>query len=335
LIVRVVVLVAGRHLSLAERGAISAMRARGDSCREIGVALGRSHTTISRELGRVDVRVRGVYAAYLGQVDADARRARPKVFKLGCDSRLRREVIKGLDEDWSAEQITGRLVRVFPDDPEMRVSHTTIYRSIYVLGRSGLVAELDKPLRSGRWLPKARSKVEHSRIKDGVPIGQRPAEADDRAVPGHWEGDLIKGKLNRSAMITLVERRSRFVLLGGLPHGFKADPMLESLTEAVAGLPEALKRSLTWDRGTEMSIHKKFTIATDLAVYLADPHSPWQRPTNENTNGLVRQYFPKGTDLAIVPAQRITEVVDKLNNRPRKVLNFATPAEVFYELVQP
>lgn len=321
-------------MSLAERGSIDAMRARGFSCREIGAALRRSHTTISRELRRVDAMAEGRYQAWAGQLDADALRVRPKAFKLMSAHRSRVVVAAGLKRGWSPQQVAGRLRRDHPDDPEMWVSHTTIYRSIYLLGRQRLLAELDVELRSGRVVRKPRrGGGAHSRIKDPTPISARPHEAADRSVPGHWEGDLIKGKANASALATMVERRSRFTLLTPLPEGFKAAQLAPALAATLAELPAALKRSLTWDRGTEMAEHKAFTVASDLKVYFADPHSPWQRPTNENTNGLIRQYLPKGTDLASVPAQRITEIAAELNARPRKVLDYATPAEVFTDIV--
>jgi IS30 family transposase len=286
-------------------------------------------------LRRADATTRGRYQAWAGQLDANVRRERAKPFKLMSGSaRLRAEVAGGLRKKWSPEQVAGRLRREFPDEPEMWVSHTTIYRSIYVLGRRRLLAELDVELRSGRVTPRRRGGGgAYSRIKDATPISERPEEAADRSVPGHWEGDLIKGKANGSALATLVERRSRYTMLTPLPDGFKADQLAPALAATVAKLPAVLKQTLTWDRGTEMAKHAAFTVASDVKVYFADPHSPWQRPTNENTNGLIRQYLPKGTDLAAVPAERIAEIAAELNDRPRKVLDFATPAEVFIDIL--
>jgi IS30 family transposase len=272
---------------------------------------------------------------FSAQLDADVRRRRPKPFRLLADTaagaRLRYEVARGLRKNWSPQQVSGRLKRNFPGRPELHMSHTAIYRSIYMLGRQRLLAEIDHPLRRGGQGPRRRG-VPYSRIKDAVSIHDRPAEADAR-LPGHWEGDLIKGKNNASAIATLVERATRFTLLVPLPHGWKSAVVADALAEAVTQLPAHLWASLTWDRGLEMAAHARFTVATGVQVYFADPHSPWQRPTNENTNGLLRQYLPKGSDLNAVTPERLTEIQHLINGRPRKILDFATPAEALDELI--
>jgi transposase, IS30 family len=326
----------GKHLTVQQRTVIAGLvSARGPSGRRLGVReiarqVGVSHTTVSRELRRDGV-CRDTYVVFSAQLDADVKRHRPKTFRLVENAELRREVVKGLRRQWSPQQISGRLGRDFPDRPEMHMSPTAIYHSIYVLGRQRLLAEIDHPLRRGGQGPRPRG-VAYSRIKDAVSIHERPAEADAR-VPGHWEGDLIKGKNNASAIATLVERATRFTLLVPLPHGWKSQVVADALAEAVTQLPAHLWASLTWDRGLEMAAHARFTVATGVKVYFADPHSPWQRPTNENTNGLLRQYLPKGSDLNAVSPQRLTEIQHLINGRPRKVLQFATPAEALDELI--
>ena len=332
---------AGRHLSAQQRAMIGALaqsrdgRGRPLSMRVIGAQVGCAHSTVSRELRR-DGTNRATYSAWSAQLDAQVRRHRPKVFKLEVDGLLRAQVAAGLGKRWSPQQIAGRLVRRFPEGHRlagrMRVSHTTIYRSIYLVGRVGLCAELDAQLRRRGQVRRARGAA-YDRIKDAVPIDQRPAEVADRAVPGHWEGDLIKGKNNASAIATLVERTTRFTVLVPLPAGWKATVLAQALAGAVEALPRHLLASLTWDRGTEMAGHAQFTMATGVAVYFADPHSPWQRPSNENTNGLLRDYLPKGTDLGAVSPARLTEIQDELNGRPRKVIGFATPAEALNDLI--
>src|SRR4051794_10618046 len=326
----------GKHLTLEQRTIIAGLlSARGSSGRPLGVRaiarqVGVAHTTVTRELGR-DGASRRTYAVFSAQLDADVRRRRPKAFRLTQNAGLCREVAKGLRRQWSPQQISGRLRRTFPGRPEMYMSHTAIYRSIYVLGRQRLLAEIDHPLRRGGQGPRKRG-VPYSRIKDAVSIHERPPEAGAR-VPGHWEGDLIKGKNNASAIATLVERATRFTLLIPLPQGWKSQLVADALAGAVTQLPAHLWASLTWDRGLEMAAHARFTVATGVQVYFADPHSPWQRPTNENTNGLLRQYLPKGTDLNAVPAERLTEIQHLINGRPREVLEFATPAEALDELI--
>ena len=234
----------------------------------------------------------------------------------------------------SPEQIAGRLRQDFPDEPEMWVSHETIYKSLYVQGRGELRRELAQCLRTGRAKRKPRGRVEQrGQIPDMVMISDRPAEIEDRAVPGHWEGDLIMGKNNQSAMGTLVERTSRFVMLLHLPDAKTADAVRDAMTRTIQTLPEALMRSITWDQGKEMAEHVQFRLETGVVVYFCDPHSPWQRGTNENTNGLLRQYFPKGTDLSVHDAATLQHAADSLNNRPRKTLGWKTPSEKLAELL--
>ena len=371
---------AGRYLSFAEREEIAILRAGGCRVREVARRLGRSPSTISRELrrnaatrsGRLD------YRATTAQWHADRRARRPKPAKLAVNAKLRRYVQdrlagvvqrpdsvavagpevawigrrRGRRKDrrwarsWSPEQIAGRLRRDFPDDESMRVSHEAIYQSLFVQGRGALKRELTACLRTGRTLrvPRARARGRGKGfVTEEVMISQRPAEAADRAVPGHWEGDLILG-LRSSAIGTLVERSSRFTLLLHLPPmdgrdgprikngpaltGHGAEAVRDAITQAILTLPDQLRRSLTWDQGAEMAQHARLRIDAGLAVYFCDPQSPWQRGTNENTNGLLRQYFPRGTDLARHSPDDLAAVAAALNTRPRKTLGFKTPAEV-------
>jgi IS30 family transposase len=243
-------------------------------------------------------------------------------------------VTEWLEEWWSPEEIARRLRLEFPDDPMMWVSHETIYQSLFVQGRGELRRELHRCLRTGRAQRRPRSRLERrGHIPDMVMISERPAEIEDRAVPGHWEGDLIIGQNNRSAVGTLVERASRFLLLLHLPDGREADKVNDAMKNAIAGLPEELVRSITWDQGREMSSHSTFTIDTGIQVYFCDPHSPWQRGSNENTNGLVRQYMPKGTDLSAHSAEDLARIARSLNNRPRKTLGFMKPSEKLTEIL--
>jgi len=318
-----------RYLLVAEREEISLGIARGESARAIARGLGRSASTVSREIDRNGGR--DGYRAHRAQVAAWERARRPKVAKLAeaANSELRKQVQARLLDGWSPEQISARLVVEFPDRPEMRVSHETIYQSLYVQSRGALRRELTACLRTGRALrkPRRRAQARCGRVQDIVEISQRPAEAEDRAVPGHWEGDLILGAGNKSAIGTLVERTTRFVMLLHLPDSHDATAVRDTMITAIHTLPEALKRSLTWDRGTEMARHVEITLATDLAIYFADPHSPWQRGSNENTNGLLRQYFPKSTNLKVHTAQDLATVAARLNSRPRKTLDWLTPQE--------
>jgi len=326
--------VSGRYLSVAEREEIALGVAAGQSCRQIAARLGRAPSTVSREVARNGYRGRCRYRALAAQAQADFRARRPKTAKLAGNDRLRDWVAARLEERWSPEQISVMLQAEFPDEPEMRVSHETIYQSIYVQGRGALRRELAACLRTGRALRKPRRKEgeRRGRIKDMVSISERPAEAYDRAVPGHWEGDLIIGS-RHSAIGTLVERSTRFVLLLHLPHGHDPASVAAAMTEAMAGLPTALRRSLTWDQGREMAYHQKITLATDLEIYFCDPHAPWQRGSNENTNGLLRQYFPKGTDLRTHDRQHLEAVAAQLNARPRKTLGWKTPAQALDEVL--
>jgi IS30 family transposase len=372
-----------RYLSFVEREEIALLRARGRGVREIARQLGRSPSTISRELRRnAATRSGGLeYRAITAQWHADRRAQRPKPARLAVNAELRRYVqdrlsgavqrpddvaVDGPDvrwigrrhgrrkdrrwaKSWSPEQIAGRLRLDFPDDPSMRISHEAIYQSLYVQGRGALRRELTACLRTGRALRVPRARVrgrgKHF-VTDEILISERPAEAEDRAVPGHWEGDLILG-LGSSAIGTLVERTTRFTMLLHLPPmpghdgprvkngpafaGHGAEAVRDAITSTITTLPEQLRRSLTWDQGTEMAQHAQLRIEAGLPVYFCDPHSPWQRGSNENTNGLLRQYFPKGTDLARHSADELAAVAATLNSRPRKTLGWRTPAEVLDE----
>jgi IS30 family transposase len=323
----------GRYLSLAEREEIAVGLARGDGVRAIARSLNRPASTISREVAR-NRSGRG-YRASAAQSRADERARRPKVAKLAGNARLRHYVETGLQQRWSPQQIVRRLHQQFPDEPEMRVSPETIYQSLYVQGRGGLRRELTSCLRTGRAIRKPRrpARQRGGRHADMVMISERPAEVADRAVPGHWEGDLILGKDNRSAIGTLVERTTRYALLLHLPNGHTAADVQKAMLVAIAKLPAHLWRSLTWDQGVEMATHRQITLAADLPIYFCDPASPWQRGTNENTNGLLRQYFPKGTDLSIYTAEDLDRVAIELNGRPRMTLDWRTPAEALNELL--
>jgi IS30 family transposase len=330
----------GGRLTLAEREEIACLRAAGAGVRAIARELGRDPSTVSRELAR-NRGPRGPYRASTAQQRADAGaraggRARPA--RLAVNLRLRREVQTRLEQRHSPEQIARRLRADFPDDPEMWVSHETIYQSLYVQGRGGLKRELATCLRTGRALRKPRRQAQarqarSDRIKDMVMIADRPPEVADRAVPGHWEGDLIIGKDHASAIGTLVERTTRFVLLLHLPEDHSAETVAEAMVTAMADLPQFLRRTLTWDQGIEMRTHAQISAATGLEIYFCDPGSPWQRGTNENTNGLLRQYFPKGTDLSFHGPGLLENVAAELNNRPRKTLNWSTPAEALDKLL--
>ncbi len=324
----------GRYLLVREREEIAAGLAAGESLRAIAARLGRPASTVSREVRRNSRGARH-YRALAAQGQAQWRAARPKTAKLAGNDELRGWVQGKLEENWSPEQISAMLPAEFPDRPEMRVSHETIYQSIYVQGRGALRRELAASLRTGRALRKPRRKTgeRRGRIPGMVMISERPAEAADRAVPGHWEGDLIIGAGNKSAIGTLVERSTRFVLLLHLPQGYEAPQVAAAMTGAMAGLPAALRRSVTWDQGGEMAAHAQFTVATGLPVYFCDPHSPWQRGSNENTNGLLRQYFPKGTNLAVHSREHLAAVADQLNSRPRKTLGWKTPAQALDEFL--
>jgi IS30 family transposase len=325
--------VRGMGLCVDEREAISRGVAEGLSGRVIAKQLGRCPSVVSREIARNGGRE--VYRAYAAQDRAGVLVARPKVFKLEANTRLHAVVAEGLVADWSPQQISARLVEDHPDDLELRVSHETIYQALYLQARGELRTELRLALRKGSTIrvPRGSTRPKQARIAGMVNISERPAEAEDRAVPGHWEGDLIIGKAGRSQVVTLVERTTRFVILARVPHDRTAERVALILARAMSTLPEALQRSLTWDQGVELAAHAKFTIATDIPVYFCDPHSPWQRGSNENTNGLLRQYLPKGTDLSPYYQLDLNEIADKLNGRPRKTLGWKTPAERLEELL--
>jgi transposase, IS30 family len=334
--------VSARYLSLEERLQIADLRLAGASMRAIATQLGRAPSTISRELRR-DEPVpapaagrarRARYAPYAAHKRAALRARRPKPFKLD-DARLASAVQAKLCLKWSPAQISAHLAGEHGDEAAMQVSHETIYQALFVQGRGQLRTELHRHLRTGRaWRrPHGFSSPTTAKISGMVSISERPAEAADRAVPGHWEGDLILGQHCRSAIGTLVERQTRFCLLVHLPDGHGAETVRDRLVATITTLPEQLRRSLTWDQGTELAQHQAITLATDMAIYFCDPHSPWQRGSNENTNGLLRQYFPKGTDLSVHSAVHLDAVAAELNGRPRQTLGFITPAEAMQRLL--
>jgi len=316
-------------LSLVEREEISRALARGDSYRHIGRQLDRAASTISREVQRNGGR--GVYRAARAEQATWDRAKRPKPCKLAMQPRLRGIVADKLKLAWSPEQIAGWLKRRYPQDKSLQVSHETIYRSLFVQGRGLLKRELLKHLRSGRKVRHGRPASGRSSIVDPVTISERPAEVKDRAVPGHWEGDLIVGS-KHSYIATLVERQTRYVMLIKLENK-KTETVLTALATQIQQLPVELRKSLTWDRGAELADHKNFTVSTDVQVYFCDPYSPWQRGSNENTNGLLRQYFPKGTNLSVHSQVELDRVARQLNERPRKTLDFESPAERFEQCV--
>lgn len=324
----------GRYLSLEDRETISELVQAGKSQTEIAEALGRSRSTVSRELKR-GTNKRGYYIASTAHRAAGVRAKRPKSSKLSTSERLRVFVQTRLGKNHSPEQISRALVREFPNDSEMRVSHETIYLSLYIQTRGGLKRELTQHLRTGRALRQGHRKPgeRRGRIPGMISISERPAEADDRAVPGHWEGDLIMGAGNKSAIGTLVERSTRFVMLLHLPDGHSADHVNAAMAAKIQELPDFLARSITWDQGAEMKRHAQFTVDTGVQIYFCDPRSPWQRGSNENTNGLLRQYFPKGTDLSVHTAEHLDFVAAELNERPRKTLDWHTPAERLDEVL--
>ena len=318
----------GRCLTFAEREEIAVGRAAGESMRAIARRLGAARRPSAASWRATPVGRAG-YRATRAHALAYERASRPKPAKLHTNLKLRRQVEEDLRRRYSPEQIVGRLRRRFPDDPEMRVSAETIYQSLYVQARGALRRDLTKCLRTGRALrrPRRRPGQRRNQIPDMINIAERPAEADDRAVPGHWEGDLILGKNNLSAIGTLVERTTGYTMLVHLPDGYKAEQVRDALTEKIKTIPEILRASLTWDQGIEMHQWKEVSVAADIDIYFCDPHSPWQRGTSENTNGLLRQYFPKGTDLTVHSAIDLDWVATELNDRPRKRLGFAKPIE--------
>ncbi|MGQ4601640.1 IS30 family transposase [Nocardia sp. R6R-6] len=323
-----------RYLSLEDRLAIADGLAVKMTLTAIAAGIGKDKSTVSREVRAH--RVAGRYLPYRAHRAAAAARARPKQSKLVTNQALRAEVSEGLRKRYSPEQIANRLRKDFPDDESMRVSHETIYQALYFQARGGLKRELVRALRSGRTRRKPQRSTDQRNprfVDDMVMISDRPAEAADRALPGHWEGDLIMGAGNQSAIGTLVERHTRYTMLVHLPGGHDAETVRDALIATVSTLPTHLRGSLTWDQGAEMARHKHFSMATDMAVYFCDPHSPWQRGTNENTNGLLRQYFPKGTDLSVHSPEDLEHVAQQLNGRPRKTLDWDTPAERLRDLL--
>jgi IS30 family transposase len=323
-----------RHLSLAEREEISRGLAAGLSLRAVAQDLGRAPSTICREVNANGGPRR--YRALKAEQAARCRAKRPKVAKLAQCRRLRAKVEAKLKADWSPEEISGWLARTYPNNPEMYVSHETIYQSIFVQGRGALRHELHVCLRSGRAMRRNKKWIKGGhgmgKIRDMVMITERPAEATDRAVPGHWEGDLIMGK-GFTSVGTLVERKTRYLILIRLPKGHGAAAFRDALTKRIVTLPAQLRRSITYDQGPEMSEHVRFSVDTGVEVYFCDPKSPWQRGTNENTNGLLRQYLPKRTDLSIYNQRQLDAFAKSLNTRPRKTLGFMTPCEAFAEAV--
>ncbi|WP_407696644.1 IS30 family transposase [Streptantibioticus cattleyicolor] len=304
--------------------------------RAIAAELDRSPSTVSREIRRNRHPGNGQYRPHAAQARADARRPRPKPGKISQNPELRRFIQDRLHLRWSPEQICQALRAQFPQRPEMHVVHETVYQALYVQGRGELRRELARALRTGRARRKPRRQAQQRQPRFSTPmvmISERPAEAEDRAVPGHWEGDLIIGKDGASAIGTLVERATRYVMLLHLPDGRSAEHVRDALTDTVQTLPAHLVRSLTWDQDAEMAAHGAFTIATDIPVYFCDPASPWQRGSNENTNGLLRQYFPKGTDLSVHTREHLDAVAAELNGRPRKTLGWETPAERLHKLL--
>jgi transposase, IS30 family len=319
------------RLSVADREEISLGVGAGESFTAIAGRLGRAVSTVSREVAAGGGRAG--YRAWRAHRRAREQARRPKRCKLD-DPVLAAAVSAQLAAWWSPQQAAARLRAEHPGDPMMQVSHETIYQSLYVQGRGELRRELARCLRSGRAARRPRRPADdRGKIAGKVMISERPAEAADRAVPGHWEGDLIIGKGNRTAVGTLVERSTRFLLLLHLPAGYAAERVEDAMRAAIGTLPAALARSVTWDQGHEMSRHAEFTTATGIPVYFCDPHSPWQRGSNENTNGLLRQYMPKGTDLSLHDAAALAAIADSLNGRPRKTLGYMTPSEKLAELI--
>ena len=322
------------RLSFEERERIFVGIQQGESDSQIARALGRHRSTIAREIQRSCPRERWRYRPSAAERRRAERARRPKPGKLASNPRLLAAVERGLAERWSPEQISARLKREYPGDRGMRISHETIYRALYVQSRGELRRQLARHLRTGRERRKPRGHLERrGRIPDLVSISERPPEVEDRAVPGHWEGDLLVGALNRSFVVTLVERHTRYVMLAQLGRDRRTQHVVEALKTQIQTLPSHLARSLTWDRGHELTAHKTFTVQTGVDVYFCDPHSPWQRGSNENTNGLLRQYLPKGTDLAAVSQLELDEIARQLNGRPRKTLDWMTPAEKMDELL--
>jgi IS30 family transposase len=324
----------GRCLTLAQREEIAIARARGDTIRAIAASIGRSPSTVSRELRRNRDGL-GRYRATTAHALAYERASRPKPAKLATNLVLRGIVEDDLAKKYSPEQIAGRLKLEFPDQPEMQVSTETIYESLYVQSRGALRRDLTRCLRTGRAVRKPCRKPgqRKNRIPNMINVSERPAEAADRAVPGHWEGDLIIGTKNLSAIGTLVERTTNYTMLLHLPDGYTPEKVRDALTAKIQTLPEVLRASLTWDQGPEMVRWKQVAVDADIDIFFCDPHAPWQRATNENTNGLLRQYFPKSSNLSVHTAADLDWVAAELNDRPRKRLGFKKPIEVIGPLM--
>lgn len=325
-----------RNLSPSDREEIFVGVAAGESARVIAARLHRCHTTIGREINKNGGR--SGYRPFAAEKRSEEQARRPKPFKIEASDRLFDAVQAGLDQKWSPQQISARLREDYPDDLEMRMSHESIYQTLYVQGRGQLRKELTVCLRSGRAQRRPHNRVASLKSAGKIPnminISERPAEADDRAVPGHWEGDLIMGSTaSNSAIATLVERSTRYVMLIALGTDHTAENVRDKLTELIMRLPDQLRRSLTWDQGKELSKHTQITIDTGLAIYFCDPHSPWQRGSNENTNGLLRQYLPKGTDLSIYTQADLDIIATELNGRPRQTLSWMKPYEKLTELL--
>jgi IS30 family transposase len=326
--------ISDRYLSLDDRLAIADGLVNKMTLSLIAARIGKHKSTVSREVRERSVE--GVYLPHQAHRDAKSARARPKASKLVTHAALRAAVEQGLERKLSPEQISHRLIKDHPDDESMRVSHETIYQALYFQARGGLKREVQHALRTGRTRRKPQRRPDqrqHRFVDPMVMISERPAEVEDRAVPGHWEGDLIMGAGNQTAIGTLVERATRYTMLLHLPHGHDAEQVRDALIATISTLPEHLRGSLTWDQGSEMARHKQFAMATDMAVYFCDPASPWQRGSNENTNGLLRQYFPKGTDLSVHGPEDLEHVAQDLNGRPRKTLGWETPAERLRDLL--
>jgi IS30 family transposase len=322
------------RLSFAERERISRGVAAGESARAIARELGRVASTVTRELEANGGR--DGYRALRAHERAIRCSERPKRGKLACNPRLRAAVEAGLVRRWSPQQISARLRADHPDDPELRISHETIYQSLYVQSRGELRRQLTTNLRSKRTKRRPRGKGLGRRgtIKGMVPISERPPQVEDRAVPGHWEGDLLVGAYGRSFIATLVERQTRYVMLARLGSDATTERVIDALKQRIRDLPRHLARSLTWDQGKELSAHERFSTQTGVDVYFCDPHSPWQRGSNENTNGLLRQYLPKGSDLAARSQVDLDQIAAELNGRPRQTLDWMTPAEKMQELLR-
>ena len=327
----------GARLTIDEREEIAHWLAVGYSVRQVALRVGRSPSTVSRELARNVSPSPRRYRAFQAHMLAAARARRSRPRKLAAGTPVRALVCQLLGQDYSPGQIAGRLRRDFPGCPELQVSHETIYQALFLQGKGSLRAEVDAALRCGRARRRprnARGRGGNSKIPGMIGISRRPAEAADRAVPGHWEGDLIIGAGARSAVATLAERTTRYCMIVALPGGrHGADAVADAVAAQITTLPAQLRRSLTWDQGREMARHAAFTVATGIPVYFADPHSPWQRGTNENTNGLIRYYLPKGTDLSRYTQDQLDAIAGKLNTRPRKTLHYRTPAETLNDLL--